>query len=263
MPKSAQVKNTLPGIKPVLDLLADAPDLILKVYCRKNPPVHVESQLAALCQRSRIPFEMVDASYLNNLASTHSGKQGVHQGVAASLREKKFMDIAELLRKAPESPLPMILALDQGRDPGNLGTLCRTAYALGCAGLILPRHNSAGIGPGAFKASGGTIARLDCALVSNLARTLDMAEESGFHILAASRDGGGSVENAFFHTWRFPSILVLGSEQDGIRPGVMKRCAASVEIPMARNFESLNVAQAGAILMGLCAAQVAAIKKNA
>ena len=151
----------------------------------------------------------------------------------------------------PFVAVPLVVALDQVQDPGNVGTLCRTLYALGGAGVILPRHNSAYLGPAAHRAAAGALERLPVARVTNLAHALDEAEEAGFSIYGAGC--GPDAADAFEHAMQLPAVLVLGNEDKGLRPGVAKRCGRMLRIPLARKFDSLNVAQAGAILLGLAA----------
>ena len=159
--------------------------------------------------------------------------------------------------RMPDTALPEVLAgqryvvLDGVQDPGNVGTLCRTLYALGGAGVILPRHNSAYLGPAAHRAAAGALERLPVARVTNLAHALDEAEEAGFSIYGAGC--GPDAADAFEHAMQLPAVLVLGNEDKGLRPGVAKRCGRMLRIPLARKFDSLNVAQAGAILLGLAA----------
>ena len=135
-----------------------------------------------------------------------------------------------------------------------MGTLCRTLYALGGAGLLLPRHNSAYLGPAARRAAAGALEHLPVAQVTNLAHALDSAEEAGLTIYGAGGSPGPNSLNAFADNMRLPAVLVLGNEDKGLRPGVAKRCAHMLRIPLARPFDSLNVAQAGAVLLGLAAA---------
>jgi 23S rRNA (guanosine2251-2'-O)-methyltransferase len=173
-----------------------------------------------------------------------------HQGVAARLAAAAFVDEEAVFRAAldPATPLPLVLALDQVQDPGNVGALVRTLYGLGGAGIVLPRHNSAFLGPGAAKASAGTLARLPVAKVTNLARSLEQAEAMGLALYAAGM--GPEAANAFAAPLELPAVLVLGNEDKGVRPGVAKRCRATLAVPLARDLESLNVAQAGALLLG-------------
>lgn len=247
--KKAEADLVLPGLKPVLEILSSDPARVSKVYCLKS--LRLREKAAALCQSAGIPIEYCDSETLDSLAKG-SDHKSAHQGLAALLTGANLVSEAELFRSASSAPLPLILALDQVQDPGNLGALCRTAYALGAAGLLLPKHDSASLGPAAFKASMGSLAVMPIAIAVNLSRALDLAEEEGLLICGAGM-GTDKAESAFTCDWSFPAILVLGNEQKGVRPGVAKRCARDIAIPFQRPFDSLNIAQAGAVLLGLCA----------
>ena len=246
----------LPGMKPVLELLATAPGRVSQVFCRKGLNSPDAGEIRRLCRVHGIRCSTVEAAALDRLCGARRGHGVAHQGVAARLAATGFIGLPELLRAVPEAPLPLLLALDQVQDPGNVGTLCRTLYALGGAGLLLPRHNSAYLGPAARRTAAGALERLAVAQVTNLAHALDSAEEAGLAIYGTGSGAGDAPRvDAFATPLRFPAVLVLGNEDKGLRPGVAKRCGAILHIPFARDFDSLNVAQAGAILVGLAAAR--------
>lgn len=263
--KAADADLLLPGMKPVLELLAATPHRVSQVFCRKGLNAPEAEEVRRLCRLHGIRCTPVDAPALDRLCGrSHRGHGVAHQGVAARLAATEFIGLERLLESVPAAPLPLLLALDQVQDPGNVGTLCRTLYALGGAGLLLPRHNSAYLGPAARRTAAGALERLPVAQVTNLAHALDSAEEAGLAIYgtgvgaAASPEGAargaGLCADAFTTPLRLPAVLVLGNEDKGLRPGVAKRCGAFLHIPFARDFDSLNVAQAGAILLGLAAA---------
>lgn len=245
----------LPGVKPVLEALEREPRRILEIYTRANANSPESRRVAELCAHAGIPLKLRDNRFLDALCESGNSRKVAHQGFVALVSADNMVSIDELLRLALAAPLPLIIALDQARDPGNIGSISRAAYALGCAGLLVPSRNSGRLlGPGAMKSSAGALERLPCAEVVNLARALDEAAEQDFYIYGAAGDARNS-ENAFDVVWTFPAVLVLGGEENGIRPGVMKRCQTIVRVPFAREFDSLNIAQAGAILIGLIAAQ--------
>ena len=255
---SADADLLLPGMKPVLELLAATPGRVSQIFCRKGLNSADAGEVRRLCGLHGIRCTTVDAATLDRLCGRPRGGHGVaHQGVAARLAATEFTSLEQLLRSVPDAPLPLLLALDQVQDPGNVGTLCRTLYALGGAGLVLPRHNSAYLGPAARRTAAGALERLPVAQVTNLAHALDSAEEAGLAIYGTG-DGTGTgathAADAFTTPMALPAVLVLGNEDKGLRPGVAKRCGTFLTIPFARRFDSLNVAQAGAILMGLAAA---------
>lgn len=243
-----------PGVKPVLDLLATEPERIRKVFCKKSRSGRELERMAELCENFGIPLQFVEAAELDALCA--SGKHAVsHQGVVAILAENRLIDLKTLFDLIPSSPLALAIALDQIQDIGNLGAIARSAYAMGCAGLILPGHGATPINAAANRASAGALGRLPAAVVPNLARALDMAEELDMTIIGSGCGEGGSCQDAFKFSWPMPAILVLGNEKKGIRPGVAKRCSIFVRIPFKRAFDSLNIAQACAMLLALCSAK--------
>jgi len=93
-------------------------------------------------------------------------------------------------------------------------------------------------------------------LCANLSQELTRCSEAGFTVYKA--EAGPDGHNIFKVTFRFPLVLVLGGEEKGVRPLVAKHCDQSVFIPMPGGFDSLNVAQAGAITLGQMARQMSA-----
>lgn len=240
-----------PGIKPVIELLQKDPAKIDTVFLKKGRKDKETSLIIDLCRKSGVRFSLVDDAFLARLW------KGRHQGVIARLFETGFTDLPDLLETATSDPLPLILALDQVQDPGNAGTLARTLYALGGSGLMVPRHNGVYLGAAAARVSAGALEKLPVAKVANLAQALDTAIDAGFTVYGADAAKLGDeigTESAFSFTPRLPAVLVLGSEEGGIRPVIRKRCSAVISIPFAREFDSLNVAQAGGIIISAFAA---------
>lgn len=239
----------LPGIKPVLELLQSEPLRVDTLFLKKELHTRETALMLDICREASVHFSLVDGHVLDHMCSSQ------HQGVVARLTENSRISLSELLAATFEAPLPLLLALDQVQDPGNVGTLARTLYALGGAGILMPKHNSAFLGGAARRSAAGALDRLPIAEVTNLGHALDEAEELGLHIVGTGISAVGSNLDAFTDTLPLPTVLVLGNEDKGLRPGVIKRCAHMLHIPMLRKFDSLNVAQAGAVLLGQFARQ--------
>jgi len=233
-------ESIVPGRKPVLELLGADPARVDSVLLQQGVRGAEPAEIVALCRELRIRYKHLPKAELDRLF------QGNHQGVLARTAAQSFVGLDEFLEAAPRAPLPLILALDQVQDPGNVGALARTLFALGGAGLILPKDRSAFVGPAVAKASAGAIHRLPVCRVTNLARALDQCADAFLTVYGAMARGAENVHEARLDT---PAVLVLGNEEKGIRPNVAKRCSRALAIPMARDFDSLGVAQAGAILM--------------
>lgn len=247
-PQSDPDPPVLPGLKPVAELLERDPSRIDLILVRKGKRGPDTDRLLDRCRALGVRFMPADASALDRLCAGRS-----HQGVAARLAAGAFMPLEDLLAEAATAPLPLVLALDQVQDTGNVGALARSLYALGGAGLIIPRHNGVYLGPGARRVAAGALERLPVARVTNLARALGEAARSGFTVYAADMATSPALRenaaSAFAETLALPAVLVLGNEEHGLRPLVRKSCDRLLYIPMLRDFDSLNVAQAGGMLL--------------
>jgi 23S rRNA (guanosine2251-2'-O)-methyltransferase len=240
-------KSFVIGNKPVLELLQNSPARVDFVYFRKGRHDKGLEQIISLCKKVKIPFKALPGQSLDRMY------RGNHQGVIAQAAALEYVDLAHVLEAAHTAPLPLVVVLDQVQDPGNVGVLARTLYALGGAGLVVGRHHSAYLGTGAVKASAGTLNHLPVAKAGNVSRALEQCAKQGFLIYGAGT--GEGAQHAYETELRTPAVLVLGNEEKGIRPGVAKHCDTMLAIPFARPFDSLNVAQAGAILVSRFSAQ--------
>lgn len=198
----------------------------------------IAALLNAAAARS-VPVTRVPPAALNEMLPHVN-----HQGVALETGRYPYVDLATLLRQADGRT---ILALDHLQDPQNLGTLIRTAEAVGAAGLILPERRSAGVTPAVVNASAGAVEHLSVALVTNLGRAVTQAKEAGYWALAL--EGGEEATNLFTADLPEPALLIVGSEGRGMAPSVLRLADVQIALPMVGKIESLNAAVAGSIAL--------------
>ena len=166
----------------------------------------------------------------------------VHQGLAfkvAPLEGVALDDIAE-----PASGV--IVMLDQLTDPQNVGAIFRSALAFGAKGIVVQDRHSPALAGALAKAAAGATERLPCARVTNLSRALERLADLGWR--AVGLDGGAEQTLAQALDGR-PTVLVMGSEGDGVRRLVAEHCDVMARIPMPGGFESLNVSNAAAVAL--------------
>src|SRR5207237_9059181 len=114
---------------------------------------------------------------------------GVHQGVAAELRDFAYAEPEEMLEAAKsKGEPPFLLVLDGVIDPQNLGALVRSAHALGAHGVVVPRDRAAGITPVVSKAAAGALEHCSIARVTNLSRALDDLKDAQVWSVALAAD---------------------------------------------------------------------------
>jgi 23S rRNA (guanosine2251-2'-O)-methyltransferase len=165
-----------------------------------------------------------------------------HQGVVAEVDPYRYGDGSRLL----ETPGSLVIVLDQVQDPRNLGAVCRSAEIAGAAGLVIPERRSASVTAVACKASAGAVEHLTIARVRNIADWLTAAKDSDFWIWGAE----GEAEQA---PWQVDltgsTVLVMGTEEKGLRPRVAAACDGLIAIPQRGRIDSLNVSAAASVLL--------------
>jgi 23S rRNA (guanosine2251-2'-O)-methyltransferase len=165
-----------------------------------------------------------------------------HQGLCAEVEAYPYARADSLLDAADA----IVLALDEVKDPHNLGAVCRVAESAGCAGVVLPERRSAEVTPAVCKASAGAVEHLAVARVRNLADWLGVAKKREAWIYGAAADAEVPYHRP---DYRGRVVLVLGSEGRGLRPRVAASCDALVRLPRRGRMGSLNVSTAAAVLV--------------
>lgn len=175
-----------------------------------------------------------------------------HQGVALQVGEYPYAGIPEMLSLAQErDEAPFLLVLDTLQDPQNLGTLLRTAEAVGVHGVLLPLAHTATVTPAVVSSSSGASEHL-LITQTNLAQALQILKDED--VWAIGLDGGPESQPAERVNLKGGLALVVGSEGDGMRRLVRERCDILMRLPMRGQIESLNAAVAGSVALYLALA---------
>jgi 23S rRNA (guanosine2251-2'-O)-methyltransferase len=174
---------------------------------------------------------------LDELCGTHD-----HQGFGASVGPFHYAEPDALFAQ----PNPLIVALDEIQDPQNLGAICRTAEAVGAAGIVIPERRAVAVTPAVCRTSAGAVEHLKVACVRNLADFLADAKQRGCWVYGAQGDAPLRYDEP---DYRGAVVLVLGAEGKGLRPRVADSCDALIALPMRGKVGSLNVSAAAAVLM--------------
>lgn len=178
-----------------------------------------------------------DAAELTKLAGSPD-----HQGIVAEVDPFPYADPGALLRDADA----LVIALDQVQDPRNLGAICRSAEAVGAAGVVICERRAAGVTAAVAKASAGAVEHVPIARVRNLADWLAAAKEDGAWVYGADQEAATPYSTLDFSG---RVVLVMGGEGAGIRPRVEAACDALVSIPTVGKVGSLNVSAAATVLL--------------
>lgn len=172
---------------------------------------------------------------------------GNHQGVIAQVAAYRYYDIDDLFKKAEErGEAPFFIILDELEDPHNLGSIMRTADAVGAHGIIIPKRRAVGLTATVAKASTGAIEYIPVARVTNLARTVDELKERGIWIFGTDAKGEQDYRQL---DGVIPLALVIGSEGKGMSRLLRDKCDVLVRLPMIGHVTSLNASVAASLLM--------------
>jgi 23S rRNA (guanosine2251-2'-O)-methyltransferase len=195
-----------------------------------------------MAKANRIPVHVEPPAAFDRLVPN-----GKHQGVIAVVAAKPYSSTEEILERARTRQEPAFMViLDGVEDPHNLGAVLRTAEAAGVHGVFIPERRAAGLTSSVAKVSAGALDHILVARATNLTRLVDELKEEGVWIYALDSSAPQSYTDV---DMTGPLALVAGGESEGIRPGLLKECDASMRIPLAGRVESLNVSAAVAVAL--------------
>ena len=194
------------------------------------------------CSKNNIPVESATRAELDRC---QPGNQGLLLEVSA-YPYVALTDIFERSQQRAESPL--ILVLDSLQDPQNLGTLLRTAEAVGVHGVLLPLRRTAAVSPAVVNASSGASEHLLVTQV-NLAQAIKTMQDRDIWVIGL--ESGPEAQLLDKNALRGSLALVIGAEGQGMRSLIRKSCDQLFHLPMRGSIESLNAAVAGSIALYL------------
>jgi len=223
------------GKNSIRERLKSRPQTIKKIYFKDNVDNRCIKELAG---KKNIPCIILPADkFLKVVKSAHN------QGVAADVQEFAYAKLDDILNLPNEKKLTLI-ALSNITDPQNLGSILRTTACFGNFALIIPRHRSASINETVLKIACGGENYVPVIQETNLIPALEKAKKAGYWIAGTLPTGGEDVYNFNFS---YPLCLVLGSEEKGIRQGIIPHLDFKISLAMPGESLSLNVAVATAV----------------
>ncbi|WP_102272403.1 23S rRNA (guanosine(2251)-2'-O)-methyltransferase RlmB [Cytobacillus massiliigabonensis] len=228
------------GKNPVIEALKSGRD-INKILVAEGSQGGQMQQVIGLAKASSVFVQFVPKKKLDQIA------EGNHQGVIAQVAAYQYAEIDDLFHAAEKkNQAPFFLLLDEIEDPHNLGSIMRTADAVGAHGIIIPKRRAVGLTATVAKASTGAIEHIPVVRVTNMARTIDELKEKGVWI--AGTDAKGREDYRQFDG-TLPLGLVIGSEGKGMGRLIRDKCDFLIHLPMAGHVTSLNASVAAALLM--------------
>ena len=229
------MKQYLYGKQPVLMRLQR--EQVNHLYLLEDSPY---KEAVTLAKQKGVPITYLPRKKLDQII------KGNHQGVIAEIEAYKTYDLEELLSSVPQGDAGLIIMVDGVSDPHNLGAIMRTADAVGAHGIIIKKHHAVGLTSVVAKVSAGAIDNIKVAVVANLTTTAKHLKDQGYWIF-----GTDMVDATHYRhvDYTVNSVIVVGSEGDGISRLLKQQCDHMVYLPMVGTVTSLNVSVATAILL--------------
>lgn len=232
------------GIHALHSLLIHAPDRILHVFAEKGEKQKRKNNLLDLCDEKGIAVSFVASDLLTRMAGSDS-----HQSFVAHVKGRHYYDTPSFLKLMEEKESAFVFMLDQIFDPQNFGSILRTAECMGASGVVWSKNRGSDLTPVVAKTSSGASEWLPLVRISNLADAIPQFQKNGFEVVVSTLTPGAT--NAFKYPFSSKTLLILGSEGEGVQPLIQKKADRSLFIPMQGKIESLNVVQAAAVFLSL------------
>ena len=224
------------GRNSVYERLKVNPKSIKMVFLQDNIQLpHIEK----LARKNHIPVERISPRQLGKMKHAKD-----LQGVVVKVDNFNYISFDDLLDRPKEKQLSLIF-LDRLYDPQNLGVIIRTAACFGGFAIVIPRFNACEVTEAVLHVASGGENFVPVAMVSNIVSAVIKAKKAGYWIVGGILSDEAQYINEV--SIPFPVGLVLGSEGEGVRPGVEKQLDIKARIPMKGAKLSLNVAMACAI----------------
>lgn len=234
-------KNTLViGRNAVIEALRSGQQLD-RIYLDTKAIGQDANEIKALASQNGVPVNYVPVAKLNGF------NIGEHDGCVAQIAKVQYQnlqDVISLVMENGESPL--FLILDGITDIRNIGGIARTAYCTGVHAIIIPEKGVGALNEDAILTSAGALEKIAVCRVNSLMKTVDELHLNGIKVFASEMTAAKNIAEVDF---KEPCAIVMGSEDNGIYPALMKICDEKIRIPMVGDFESLNVSVATGIIL--------------
>lgn len=228
------------GIRAILEAI-EAGKSIDKVLIRRDLGGELAKELLEKVKEYDIVTQRVPMEKLNRITMKN------HQGAIAILSPVGYSRLDTIIPALyEEGQTPLAVVLDGVTDARNFGAIARTADCAGVDFIVIPERNSASVTSDAVKASAGALFYVPVCRERDTLTAVRKLKENGYLIVGASEKGAESYVKA---DYTVPVAIVMGAEDTGISPEVLKACDCLATIPILGNIGSLNVSVAAGVIL--------------
>lgn len=232
-------KNTMIfGTRAVMEAIRAGRE-IEKIYIQSGLSNDLIKELIQLAREFQAPYTFTPQEKLNRLSSKN------HQGVICVLAAIQYASLDNLIAAAYEAGrAPFLLLLDRITDVRNFGAIARTAECAGLDAIVIAEKGNAPMTADAVKTSAGALNHLPVCRSNDLRKTIQQLRENGIRVVVCTEKAAKLIYEADLNA---PLALVMGSEEDGVSPELLRQADELVKIPMKGRVGSLNVSVAAGV----------------
>ncbi|GIM60639.1 23S rRNA (guanosine(2251)-2'-O)-methyltransferase RlmB [Capnocytophaga canis] len=228
------------GIRAVIEAIT-AGKTVDKVFVQKGLKGSLFQELQVLLQKEQIMISYVPIEKLNRLTKKN------HQGVVANVSPVEYHDFENLVINTIESGVtPLFLILDHLSDVRNFGAIIRTAECTGVSGIIIPKRGSVSVTADTVKTSAGAVFKVPICKVDNLRDAIYYLQGSGIKTVVATEKTDQQIYDV---TMTEPLAIIMGAEDVGVSPALLKLSDEKAKLPMLGDISSLNVSVACGVFL--------------
>ena len=234
-------KNTLiNGREAVIKALKERKQLE-RIYLQSNVHGDVIDEIKALAAQELVPINKVPVEKLNGFNISN------HEGCIAQIAKIQYQDLQQIISFVVENgETPLFIILDGVTDIRNIGAIARSAYSFGVNAIVIPDKGVGALNEDAILTSAGALEKIAVCRVGSLMKAVDELHLNGIKVFASEMTAEKACQNIDFSE---PCAIVMGGEEHGVYPALMKICDEKFKIPMPGDFESLNVSVATGIIL--------------
>lgn len=212
-----------------------------KIYLDTKAQGQDINEIKRLAVQYAIPVNYVPVAKLNGFNVNN------HEGCVAQIARVQYHDLQEIISfVVDKGESPLFLILDGITDIRNIGGIARTAFCTGVHAIIIPEKGVGALNEDAILTSAGALEKIPVCRVNSLMKAVDELHLNGIKVFASEMT---AAKNIFDCDFREPCAIVMGSEDNGIYPALIKICDEKIKIPMKGDFESLNVSVATGMIL--------------
>lgn len=233
-------QNYIFGIRAIIEAI-ESGKTIDKLFIQKGLHNDLFAKLWKIVRLRRVNYKHVPLEKINRITKKN------HQGVLAFISPIDFHNIEDVIPILYEKgKVPLILVLDRITDIRNFGAIARTAECAGVDAILIPEQNAAAINGDAIKTSAGALHKIRVCRTWNMKLALQFIKDSGIQLIACTE----KTQNNIYKTdYKVPVAIIVGSEEDGISPELLKMSDTKANIPINGEISSLNVSVATGIIL--------------